>query len=104
LVKLLGYDFSIEYKKRLENSAADGLSQIDHEAPTALSLLIPHCVGPIKEEVLQEEKLQNMVRSIQQDTVVGPWSFKSELIFYQDRSYLFTHSISADNSDNPRVP
>jgi hypothetical protein len=65
LVKLLGYDFSIEYKKGLENSAADGLSRIDHGMLTALSLPVPHWVEPVKEEIMQKEELKKMVESIQ---------------------------------------
>jgi hypothetical protein len=98
LVKLLGYDFTIEYKKGIENSAADGISRMNHESLASLSFPIPHWVEPIKDEINQEDELQQMVRNIQQGTLAGPWSFKMGLIFYKDRIYIrpqspLTHAI-----------
>ncbi|XP_062153129.1 uncharacterized protein LOC133861362 [Alnus glutinosa] len=93
LVKLLGYDFSIEYKKGLENSAADDLSRIDHGTLTTLSLPVPHWVEPIKEEIKQEDELKKMVENIQQGTASRSWGFKFGLIFYQDRIYLRPQSL-----------
>jgi hypothetical protein len=50
-VKLLGYDFAIEYEKGIENSVVDGLSKMNHESLATLSFPIPHWVEPIKDEI-----------------------------------------------------
>jgi hypothetical protein len=68
LVKLMGYDFTIEYKKGHKNSATDSLSmREDHSQLTTISNPIPNWVEPIKDEVLQEKELQDMVRVIHRE-------------------------------------
>jgi hypothetical protein len=68
LVKLMGYDFTIKYKKGHENSAANNLLKIeDHGQLTTISNPIPNWVEPIKDEVLQEKELQDMVRVIHRE-------------------------------------
>lgn len=66
LIKLLGYDFDIVYKPRLENKAADALSRMHQEVlllvisvPTLLSIpdLLAHvATGPFLAKILQEIK------------------------------------------------
>jgi hypothetical protein len=82
LVKLMGYDFTIEYKKGATNSAADSLSRREETGTlTAISIPIPHWVEPIKEEVAQDTELQGLIKRIQQGEAIGPWSYKSGLVF-----------------------
>jgi hypothetical protein len=51
----MDYDFTIEYKKRRENSAADNLSRReDHRQLTIISNPIPNWVEPIKEVVCKK--------------------------------------------------
>jgi len=89
LVKLMGYDFTIEYKKGRENTAADSLSRReDQDQLSAISTPIPHWIEPIQEEILQEKELQDLVLKIQQGEALGPWSYKSGLIFFKGRIYL----------------
>jgi hypothetical protein len=93
LVKLLGYDFVIEYKRGLENSAADGLSRREEGGQlSALSSPLPQWIEPIKEEVAREPELQQLVKRIQDEEALGPWSYKTGLIFYKDRIYLRSNS------------
>jgi hypothetical protein len=93
LVKLMGYNFTIEYKKGLENSATDSLSRKEQQGlAMALSSTVPNWVEPIKEEISCEKELQELVARIQQGEAVGPWSLKSGLIFFKDRIYLRAQS------------
>jgi hypothetical protein len=48
LLKLMGYDFSIEYKKGYDNRAADALSRQMEGTLLALSAPIPHWIMPIQ--------------------------------------------------------
>jgi hypothetical protein len=89
LVKLLGYDFSIEYKKGVENAVADALSRIvEHGELAAISHPIPHWLEPIQEEVATKPQLQELVRKIEEDEAVGPWEYKGGLIYFKNRIYL----------------
>ena len=73
LVKLMGYNFTIEYKNGLENSAANNLSCKEHQG-LAMALLspVPNWVKPIKEEISRERELQELVARIQQGEAIGP--------------------------------
>ncbi|KAJ8631092.1 hypothetical protein MRB53_024415 [Persea americana] len=74
LVKLMGYDFVIEYKKGNENSVADALSRRFEEASiTAISYPVPHWLDPIKEEVGQQIQVQTALPNVrEEDGVVVP--------------------------------
>lgn len=48
LIKLVGYDFTIEYKKGHENVVADALSKQMESTLVAISLPLPHWVEPIQ--------------------------------------------------------
>lgn len=52
----------------------------------AFSSPIPHWDEPIKEEIANEEELQELIARIQQGEAIGPWSFKSGLIFFKTAS------------------
>jgi hypothetical protein len=93
LVKLLGYDFSIEYKRGLENSTADSLSRREEQGQIlALSSPHPQWIEPIKVEIATELELQQLVSRIRQGEVLDPWSYRSRLIFFKDRIYLWANS------------
>ena len=77
MVKLLGYDFSIEYKKGVENTIADALSRrAEYGELVAISHLIPHWLEPIQEEVAFKPQLQELVKKIEEDEAIGPWEYK----------------------------
>ena len=89
LVKLMGYDFSIEYKKGRDNSTADSLSRRENLVQVAtISSPIPQWIEPIKKEVGQDKELQNLVTLINKGEAVGPWNYKSGVICFKGRIYL----------------
>jgi hypothetical protein len=47
LVKLLGYNYTVEYKKGKDNKVADALSQVKHNLQTTSPLLLYLC-GPLR--------------------------------------------------------
>jgi hypothetical protein len=89
LVKLLGYDYDIKYKRGKENSVADALSQVEESKTLmAISHPVPHWLEPIQEEIQSNPELQALVIRIQAGEAVGPWKFREGLIFFKERVYL----------------
>ena len=81
LMKLLGYDYEIEYKRGRENSAADALSRVEGpKTLMAISHPILQWLDPIQEEVRNNSDLQALVLRIREGEAVGPWQFKEGLI------------------------
>lgn len=75
-----------------ENAVADALSRQMEGVVAALSLLIPHWVELIKEEIFQQPSLQDLVQRIQEGEVVGPWKVTAGIIYFNDRTYLLSTS------------
>jgi len=48
LVKLLGYNYTVEYKKGKENKAADALSRAPHSELLAITRVIPAWISVLK--------------------------------------------------------
>jgi hypothetical protein len=57
LVKLMGYDFTIEYKQGHDNRVVDALSRQEEGTLMALSAPIPHWIEPIQQEVQHDSDL-----------------------------------------------
>ena len=68
MVKLMGYQFEIQYRPGLENKAADGLSRIFPTA-TVMALTVPWVLqlDKLQQEVAADMKLQEVVKRIQAD-------------------------------------
>lgn len=65
IAKLMGYEFGIEYKKGLENSASDAPSRL----PTAMELGLLSIVGDLnvagfKKQVEEEEELNEIWKTL----------------------------------------
>ncbi|KAJ8752504.1 hypothetical protein K2173_004792 [Erythroxylum novogranatense] len=92
LLKLMGFDFIIEYKAGKENIVADALSRKYEEDGVghlqAISKLVPNWVDTIKEEHANSPFIQHMFQLLQKDDVVGPWENKDGIIFFKQRIYL----------------
>jgi hypothetical protein len=92
LVKLMGYDFTIEYKQGHDNRVADALSRQVEGTLMALSAPIPHWIEPIQQEIQHDPDLQALATCIQQDEEVGPWHMQAGLIYYKNGIYLKAES------------
>ncbi|KAD7117254.1 hypothetical protein E3N88_04522 [Mikania micrantha] len=67
LAKLMGYDYTIEYKQERENVAADALSRIQGASlfTTAVSQVEPLLLDEIITSQQEDEQLQTMAQKIQ---------------------------------------
>lgn len=69
LVRLLGYDFEIQYKPGLENKAADALSRIVVQPQLhSLTMYASTDVDRIKQEVNEDPKYMPIIKELQQDS------------------------------------
>jgi hypothetical protein len=107
LIKLMGYDFTIEYKKGHNNRTADALAHELEGTLMALSVPIPHWIEPIQHKVQYDPDLQAWAARSQQNEVVGPWHLQAGLIYFKDRVYLKAESpttaASLQNSTTARM-
>ncbi|GAB2274961.1 hypothetical protein Dimus_039102 [Dionaea muscipula] len=92
LVKLLGYDFSIEYKSGSANKAADALSRTPPMTSFAISTPVPQWVATIKREVADNPQLQALLNAITTGQQHGPWASKDGLLLFKGRIYLLPTS------------
>jgi hypothetical protein len=93
ITKLLGYDFTVEYKKGVENRVADALSRREGWAEeVALSLLsIPtfDWIDKLKEQYKIDEELKSLFIKWQSKTLnSAKYAVRDGLLFYKNRLYL----------------
>ena len=73
MIKLMGYQFNIQYRPGLENKAADGLSRISQ--PTSLlAMTVPHVLQMerLLQEVAADDRLQAVIRQLQANPTSQP--------------------------------
>ncbi|KAI5334926.1 hypothetical protein L3X38_025059 [Prunus dulcis] len=92
LVKFMGYDFTIEYKKGKENLVADALSRRNASGVAAISTPVPNWLDPIKDEVQSNQTMQELVDKCEQGEAVGPWEFKDGILYFKNKIYLMSYS------------
>ncbi|KAH9680855.1 hypothetical protein KPL71_026714 [Citrus sinensis] len=89
LLKLMGYDFSIEYKKGKSNAAADALSRRDVQGEiNSISCPLPQWLEAVREENQSHPELQQIHENLQQGEAVGPWESRDGILFFKERIYL----------------
>ena len=86
LHKLMGFDFSIVYKRGCENQVADALSRRDEVQPkehlAAISAPIPHWLDAVREEQGKNTLVQAIVQRVHDDDAVGPWELRDGLLLF----------------------
>ena len=85
LAKLMGYDFTIEYKKGKDNVIADKLSRREEDGEiNTISTLVPHWLESIREEVRSNSTLQQLVKLCEQGEIVGPWKYQDGVLYFNN--------------------
>lgn len=94
LIKLLGYNFTVEYQQGKENSAADALSGRGQQADLAASFLpVPRWLDLIKEENISHPFIQRLHQLVQQNEAVGPWQVINAILFFKEKIYRLRDSF-----------
>ena len=103
-MKLLGYDFFIEYKPGKENRVADALSR-QHEGDlletvgnvskqtgtlscTTLSVALPSWLEVIKQAYTTNEHLLKLKQQCADNKLSSRWELRDDILFYKHRIYL----------------
>ncbi|GMY21739.1 Transposon Tf2-2 polyprotein, partial [Fagus crenata] len=102
LHKLMGYDFSIEYKRSKENKVANALSrkyEADHEVKDdtnttllAISGPTPNWLDVVHEDQAQSKVVQQIIQRVKEGEAVGKWELRDGLLLFKDRIYLAPNS------------
>lgn len=98
--KLIGFDFSVEFKPDRTNVVADALSRCNEEsAPSVAALSRPTFEG--FEAVRHEVQVDHTLQQLQDDIVSGKrgelWSFDDSLIFKGRRVFVLASSPALPN-------
>ena len=88
--KLLGYDFTVEYKPCKQNTVADALSRRDATEPSlmALSEITFPIFDHLKAEITTNEEAGKLVQSIKTGQLSPAWTFEDGLILYKQRVHI----------------
>ncbi|GJX09473.1 ty3-gypsy retrotransposon protein [Tanacetum coccineum] len=92
--KLLGFDFSIEYKPGVHNQVADALSRLYEDAePLTASFMVmsqplTEFIGELKTENRDLEELRVLHQQLDQGTAADGFRRQEGLIIFQDRYFI----------------
>jgi hypothetical protein len=91
--KLLGYDFTIEYKLGRTNVVADALSRSDTPEALLHGISSPSfdLLDDIKHAAKADAELVALRDQIVASTIAGPWTVVDGLILFQQRIYIPAH-------------
>ena len=101
LFTLMGYDFTVEYKRGKENIMADALSRRTEsvgESGTfmAFSLPIPNWLESIRSENLSNPIIQELIQRVEEGEAMGPWKVQDGILYFKNRIYLDKDSDLVD--------
>jgi len=93
--KLLGYDFSVEYKPGAQNTVADALSRRDTPEGVVLAISAPRFdyIERLRQAQVQDPALVAIRDELTAGTRSAPWSIIDGLVTYDSR--LYVPSVSA---------
>ena len=90
VLKLMGYDFEIQYRPGMENRAANALSRL-HSSVTLMNLIIPWVLqlDQLKKEVDEDETLQEFIKEVLEDPMNRPeFTWVDGQLLYKGKWYL----------------
>lgn len=91
MLKLLEFDYVIEYKKGKENLAADALSRRDvpDSQCHAITTVIPDWLDDIKQSSIQDPESSALLNKLAADVSAAPhFTLQSGIIKYKSRIYV----------------
>lgn len=81
MIKLIGYDFQIEYQQGKDNVVAEALSRRGPITQlTTISLPIPQWLQPIQEANKHHPELQRLHHHVHQGEAMSPWEVKQHIL------------------------
>ena len=96
VIKTLGYDFEIIYKKGKLNVVADALSGKNEEVEAllcAIYIIQPDWITKARDEWKKEKYVWTLIQKLQQDpSTSDTFSWKNDSLWYKDRLYLCNNS------------
>jgi hypothetical protein len=96
VIKILGYDFEIVYKKGKQNVVADALSRKDEDVEAflcAISIIQLDWIIEARDEWKNDEKVWTLIQRLQQDSSASDtFTWKNDSLWYKDRLYLCKNS------------
>jgi hypothetical protein len=88
LMKLLEFDYSIEYKKGKDNAVAYALSRRDHDL-AAISIATPSWIAEIEESYKDDPHYTNLLQQLTVDSQsVQHYSLHSGILRFKGRIYV----------------
>lgn len=109
LHKLTGYDYGVEYKKGIENTAADALSRRDNNESTehwGLTIVAPKWLDIVKDMIKHSQYFKDLQDKAAAGHLSDNYSHYNELWFYKGRVLLdplstFCQEVLADAHSSP---
>jgi len=88
--KLLGFDFTVEYKAGRTNTVADALSRRDTEEPTTFAISGPtfDLVARLRQAHTTDPALVALKEELSAGSRTGAWSLVDNLVAYNGRLYV----------------
>lgn len=93
LVKLLGFNYKVEYKKGKENKVADALSRVSHDtAVMAFSQAIPVWMEQVTQTYENDDKSLELLSILSIDSNAVPhFSLSNGILRYKNKIYIGTN-------------